>query len=127
MRVVKSLILDRLVTELQAAGVQVTRLGSYSVGGGEFEVYTYDALGLPVDLPETASPVIDAHDGRTEEEVYPLQYGTSVPSRPQLKAGVDTMQIYIDKPNANITPAETVAVTKLHSRAVLFILRRLGL
>lgn len=47
----------RLQAELAAAGIVVDRLG-YE---GEV-VFTYDAAGLPIDLPPEAAPVIAAHD-----------------------------------------------------------------
>jgi hypothetical protein len=53
--------LDQLEGELAAASIDVTTgLGSHE-SGGSTAIYTYDADGHIVDLPDTAQAVVDAH------------------------------------------------------------------
>lgn len=54
----KALNLTQLQGELAAAGIAVPR----GLGTAEDTLFTYDAQGLPVDLPAGAAAVVAAHD-----------------------------------------------------------------
>lgn len=58
--VTKPLNPSQLQTELGAASINVTALGTQTEEGTTY-VFAYDAEGLPADLPEGAQAVIDAH------------------------------------------------------------------
>lgn len=60
MLVNKNINLSQLENELKAAGIAVDGLGTYDNKDGK-AIHTYDAEGIPVDLPETAQAVIDNH------------------------------------------------------------------
>jgi hypothetical protein len=51
---------DQLQTELAAAGIAVSGIGS----DGE-HVFTYDGTGRPMDLPDAAAAVLSAHTAST--------------------------------------------------------------
>jgi len=62
MRVTKRLELGLLETELRAASVPFNGLGTVPIeDGSATELFTYDASGMPTDLPPGAVPVVDAH------------------------------------------------------------------
>jgi hypothetical protein len=58
--VTKPLNLSQLQAELGAASINVTALGTQAEEGTTY-VFTYDAEGLPADMPEGSQAVIDAH------------------------------------------------------------------
>lgn len=53
----KEVDLPKLQGELNAAGIEVTALGTY----GD-DLFTYDDAGQPLDLPGEAEAVVDRHD-----------------------------------------------------------------
>ena len=52
---------DQLETELSDAGIDVSR-GVGTSGASTGTIYTYDASGKLVDLPDEAQSVVDSHD-----------------------------------------------------------------
>ena len=52
---------DQLATELTNAGIDVSR-GVGTSGASTGTIYTYDASGKLVDLPDEAQSVVDSHD-----------------------------------------------------------------
>jgi hypothetical protein len=52
---------DQLATELTNTGIDVSR-GVGTSGASTGTIYTYDANGEPVDLPDEAQSVVDSHD-----------------------------------------------------------------
>ena len=61
MTIPRYLDLNRLVSELSAAGVSIQAVGTFLDTTGALVVHTYDANGNIVDLPAVAQKVIDAH------------------------------------------------------------------
>lgn len=56
MKMNKTVTLDKLARELKSAGIQVRGLGT----AGD-NLHTYDANGVPTELPAGASAVVNAH------------------------------------------------------------------
>ena len=52
---------DQLATELTNAGIDVSR-GVGTSGASTGTIYTYDANGSLVDLPDEAQTVVNSHD-----------------------------------------------------------------
>jgi hypothetical protein len=52
---------DQLATELTNAGIDVSR-GVGTSGASTGTIYTYDASGKLVDLPDEAQSVVNSHD-----------------------------------------------------------------
>lgn len=67
MHVTKPIDLTTLSHQLDAAGQGVLHGLGYTPTEvpGEGDVYTYDSLGVRLDLPPEAAPVVDAHDAST--------------------------------------------------------------
>lgn len=118
MLVRKRIDLAKLEAELVAAGVSVPALGR----SGD-DLHTYDAQGVPVDLPPAAQAVVDAHVPPAVF-VVPDYDDNDDADRVggQLAQAVGNLRQYLTL--ASPTQAQTTAAVKLTIRLVLLLARR---